>query len=67
MNAEQVQAVQQLVFEDILFKEHSIDFEDFKQTIMHHKLLEDLMIVGQIKDGFQQVQEYFQDKFPEEQ
>jgi len=46
MNPDQVQAIQILVIEDILFKEHEIDIEDFKQTIMHHRLLEDLLIVG---------------------
>jgi len=55
------------VLEDILFKDYGFDIEDFKQTVMHHKLLEDQLIVKLIQDGLQQVQEYFQDKFPEEQ
>ena len=67
MKPEQVQAVQMLVVEDIIFKEHNIDFEDFKQTVMAHRLLEDLMIGGQIRDGFQQVKEYYQDKFPDDE
>lgn len=42
-----------ILLEDILFAEHDIDFEDFKQTVMKHRLLEDQIIVGQIKDGLQ--------------
>ena len=57
-----VQPIQLLLMEDILYKEHQIDFEDFKQTVMKHELLKDQLIVNQIKDGLQQVQEYFQDK-----
>ena len=34
-------------------------------TIMHHKLLDDQIIVGQIGDAFMQTQEYFSDKFYE--
>ena len=57
-----VQPIQLLLMEDILYKEYQIDFEDFKQTVMKHELLKDQLIVNQIKDGLQQVQEYFQDK-----
>jgi len=41
------------VLEDLLFKEHGFDIEDFKQTVMYHKLLEDQLIVKHISDGIQ--------------
>ena len=67
MIPDDVQPIQILLLEDILFSEFNIDMEDFKQTVMHHRLLEDQIFVNQIKDGIQQVQEYFQDKFPDEE
>lgn len=59
MTADDVQPVQLLMLEDILFSDFSLDFEDFKQAVMHHRLLDDQIFVNQIKDGCQQVQEYF--------
>ena len=64
MTPDDVQPIQILLLEDILFSEFNIDMEDLKQTVIHHRLLEDQIFVSQIKDGIQQVQEYFQDKFP---
>ena len=51
MTPDDVQPVQILLLEDILFSEFNIDMEDFKQTVMHHRLLEDQIFVNQIKDG----------------
>ena len=65
--ADLVQPVQLLALEDILFNQHQIDMEDFKQTVMHHRILEDQMIVKHISDAIRQVQEYFSDKFPDQE
>ena len=54
-----------LLIEDILFCEFNYDYEDFKRTVMHHDLLKDQIIVGQIGDALMQTQEFFEDKFYE--
>ena len=55
----EIQPLQLFLIEDILSSEFKFEFEDFKMTIMHHRLLDDQIIVGQIGDAFMQTQEYF--------
>ena len=51
MTPDDVQPIQILMLEDILSSDFDMDIEDFKQTVMHHRLLEDQIFVNQIKDG----------------
>ena len=51
MTLDDVQPIQILLLEDILFSDFNLDIEDFKQTVMYHRLLEDQIFVNQIKDG----------------
>ena len=51
MTPDDLQPIQILMIEDILFTDFNMDIEDFKQSVMHHRLLEDQIFVGQIKDG----------------
>ena len=67
LKPDDVQPIQILLIEDILHQEQGIDIEDFKQTVIHHRILEDQLMVNQLRDGIQQVQEYFQDKFPDDE
>ena len=39
MSDDFLQTVQIFMFEDLLFAQHNIDIEDFKQTAVHHNLL----------------------------
>lgn len=45
---DQLQYIFHFLAEDILFDEFNIDFEDFKSTVILHKILEDQSIVDQI-------------------
>ena len=65
LRQDELQPMHLLLIEDILFGEFNFDFEDFKQTVMHHELLKDQLITGQIGDALMQTQEYFQEKFYE--
>ena len=65
ISSEEVQPLQLLLIEDILFTEFNFDLEDFKRTVMHHNLLASQMLVGQIRDATQQVMEYFEDRLDE--
>lgn len=51
MTPDDVQPIQILLLEDILNSQFQLDMEDFKQTVMHHRLLEDQIFVNQVKDG----------------
>ena len=42
---EELQPLQLLLVEDILRGEFNFELEDFKHTVMHHKLLEDQIMV----------------------
>ena len=55
------------MIEDYLFKEHDFDIEDFKQTAVHHGLLEDQLILNQIKNATQLAQNYYENKFDEDE
>jgi hypothetical protein len=52
-----------ILVEDILWTEFHFDFEDYKQTIMHHRILEDQSLVSQIFEIEQDLNEYFEDGF----
>jgi hypothetical protein len=39
MRRNQLQSLYHFLMEDILWCEYEYDFEDFKQTIMHHRVL----------------------------
>jgi hypothetical protein len=41
IQSNQLQPLFHILVEDIVFDEFHFDFEDFKQTIMHHRILED--------------------------
>ena len=52
MTLDDVQPIQILLLEDILFSDFNLDIEDFKQTVMHHRLLEDQIFVNNDDDFF---------------
>ena len=63
LNRDQLQPLYHILVEDILWTEFRFDFEDFKQTIMSHRILEDPSIVQQIFEIEQDLSEHFEDDF----
>lgn len=56
-----VQPLFHLLVEDILWTEFRFDFEDFKQTLLHHRVLSDASIVQQIFEIEQDLANHFQE------
>ena len=54
-----------MLIEDILWMEFDMDFENFKQTIMDYKILNDASIVQQIFEIDQDLHSFYETLFVE--
>lgn len=69
MNLDPSQVIQPLLLlllEDILEIEHQIDFEDFKQTVIQMRILEDQLMINQISEVIGDITEFYADKFDDD-
>ncbi|CDW71999.1 UNKNOWN [Stylonychia lemnae] len=62
---EQLQQIYHFLAEDILWMEFGMDFEDFKFTLMHHKVLVDQSIVSQLSEFNEDLFNFFDGDFYE--
>ncbi len=62
---DQLQYIYHFLAEDILFDEFNYDFEDFKSTIILHKILEDQSIVDQIQEIDNDLISFYEGSFEE--
>ncbi len=60
----QLQPLYHLLIEDLLWLEHELDFEDYKQTVMHHGILDEdnYALVKMIDDTDQEIHNFLADR-----